>query len=138
MNHVELIGRLTNDPQVRWTSGENQMCVTNYGLAVDRKDKDHTADFLNITVFGKGAEFAEKYFKKGMKVAVVGSIRTGSYTDRDGKKIYTTNIVASEQEFCEKKSEAEAAVQEQPKDEDGFMNVPEDIDEDLPFARPER
>ena len=113
--------------------------VGKYTLAVDRRGKDNEADFIRIVTFGKAAEFASKYFKKGMKVLVTGHIQTGSYTKEDGSKVYTTDIIAEDQEFCEKKqteqSTAEAAAL--PTDADGFMNVPEDVMSELPFAKVE-
>jgi single-strand DNA-binding protein len=109
------------------------LAIARYTLAVDRrfkKDGEQNADFINCVAFGKSGEFAEKYFKKGMKVAVSGRIQTGSYDDKDGKKVYTTDIVIEEQEFCESKGTQESA----PKtDSEGFMNIPEGIGEELPF-----
>lgn len=124
MNVAILMGRLTRDPELRTTT--DGMAITRYTLAVDRMKKDE-ADFINIVTFGKAAEFADKFFRKGMKVAVSGRIQTGSYTGKDGRKVYTTEVVADRQEFCESKSA-------EPKTErpDGFMNIPGD--EDLPFA----
>ena len=130
MNRVDLIGRLTRDVEVKYTQSNEPMCIARFTLAVDRKYKregEATADFINIVAFGKTGEFAEKYFFKGMKVAVCGRIQTGSYTNQEGKKVYTTDIVAEELEFCEKKGDAPA-----PSD-DGFMAVPPNIDADLPF-----
>lgn len=142
MNKVELIGRLTGDPSIRYGTDKNgnQFTAGEYSLAVDRRGSDE-ADFIRCKVFGKAAEFAEKWLKKGMKIAVVGRIVTASYTDRDGKKIYTTDINIEEQEFCESKKENENRQNDVPApaaDADGFMNVPEGIDEDLPFAGPEK
>jgi single-strand DNA-binding protein len=132
MNKVNLIGRLTRDVETRY-SGE--LAIARYTLAVDRrfkKDGEQNADFINCVAFGKSGEFAEKYFKKGMKVAVSGRIQTGSYDDKDGKKVYTTDIVIEEQEFCEGKGTQESAPA--PKtDSEGFMNIPEGIGEELPF-----
>lgn len=137
MNRWIGMGRLTGDPEIR--SSADGMMVGKYTLAVDRRGKDNEADFIRIVTFGKAAEFASKYFKKGMKVLVTGHIQTGSYTKEDGSKVYTTDIIAEDQEFCEKKqteqSTAEAAAL--PTDADGFMNVPEGVMEELPFARPE-
>lgn len=130
------MGRLTGDPEIR--SSADGMMIGKYTLAVDRRGKDNEADFIRIVTFGKAAEFASKYFQKGTKVLVTGHIQTGSYTNKDGQKIYTTDIIAEDQEFCEKKlteqSTAEAAAL--PTDTDGFMNVPEDAMAELPFARP--
>lgn len=145
MNKVELIGRLTKDPDIRYTQGAEPMCIARYTLAVDRRTRrdnqnGQTADFIGCVAFGKGAEFAEKYLHKGMKIAVTGHIQTGSYTDREGRKVYTVDVVAEEQEFCERpaqntencagasKGEAAAA------GGDGFMNIPDGVDEELPFT----
>ena len=139
MNKVILIGRLTKDPEVRYSAGENSMAIGRYTLAIDRPKKDGEdagADFINCVTFGKRAEFAEKYFFKGMKVAVTGRIQTGSYTNKDGVKVYTTDVMVDEQEFCEsKKNEtttAPAATMNIPEDE--FMSIPDGIDEELPFS----
>lgn len=135
MNKVNLMGRLTRDPEVRYTQGENAMAVARYSLAVDRrykKESEQETDFINCVAFNKQGEFAEKYLRKGMKIAISGRIQTGSYTDKDGKKIYTTDIVVEEHFFCESKG----ATQEQPQpttSSDGFMNVPDVPDEELPF-----
>ena len=132
MNKVILIGRLTKDVEVRY-AGET--AVARYTLAVDRKFKregEPTADFINCVAFGKAGEFAEKYFRKGMKVAVTGRIQTGSYTNKEGQTVYTTDIVIEEQEFAESKGQSE----EKPRpstDKDGFMSVPDGIEEELPF-----
>ena len=136
MNKFIGAGRLTADPEIR--SSADGMMVGKYTIAIDRRGKDNEADFIRIVTFGKAAEFASKYFKKGMKVLITGHIQTGSYTKEDGSKVYTTDIIAEDQEFCEKKqteqSTAEAAAL--PTDADGFMNVPEGVMEELPFARP--
>ena len=141
MNKVILMGRLTRDPEARYSQGENAMCVAKYALAVDRKfkrDGEPTADFINCVAFGKIGEFAEKYFKKGTKIAVVGRIQTGSYTNKDGVKVYTTDVVVEEQEFAESKA-ASTQNNESPNnipnisDGDGFMDIPEDVDDQLPF-----
>lgn len=132
MNKVNLIGRLTRDPEIKYT--QNGTCVGRYTIAIDRRhtDGEPAADFISIVAFGKSGEFAEKYMKKGMKIAISGRIQTGSYTNKDGIKVYTTEVVAEEQEFCEGKK-----TQEPQTDEAGFMNVPEG-DDDLPFAQPTR
>lgn len=132
MNKAILMGRLTRDPETRNTNG---LAITRYTLAVDRRYKDENgetgADFLNIVAFGKAAEFADKYFRKGTKVLVNGRIQTGSYTNKDGNKVYTTDIVVEDQEFAESKRDDKP----QPAtNEDGFMNIPEE--EELPFAQP--
>lgn len=131
MNKVNLIGRLTKDVEVKYTQGNEPMCIARFTLAVDRKYKregEATADFINIVAFGKSGEFAEKYFTKGMKVAVCGRIQTGSYKKQDGTTAYTTEVIAEELEFCEKKGDTP---QPAPADE-GFMAVPEGMG-DLPF-----
>ena len=107
MNKVLLCGRLTKDPDVRYSQGENAMAIARYSLAVDRRGKDKEADFINCVCFGKTAEFAEKYLKKGMKILISGRIQTGNYTDKEtGKKVYTTDVVVEEHEFCESKKES--------------------------------
>lgn len=142
MNKVVLMGRLTRDPEIRYSRGENQMAIARYTLAVDRRfqrDGEATADFISCVAFGKGAEFAEKYFRQGMKILITGRIQTGSYTNRDGNKVYTTDVVVEEQEFTESKAASQAAgngkAQPAPgkAGEEGFMNIPEGIDEELPF-----
>ena len=111
MNKVILMGRLTRDPEVRYSQGENSMAIARYSLAVDRRmsrkdagSNEQTADFINIVAFGKSGEFAEKYLHKGMKICVSGRIQTGSYTNKEGQKVYTTDVVAEDQEFCESKN----------------------------------
>lgn len=110
MNKVILVGRLTRDPEIRYTSGQNQTAVGRYTLAVDRRYKkegdEQTADFINCVTFGRGAEFAEKYLHQGTKIAVVGRIQTGSYTNKDGQRVYTTDVVVEEHEFTESKAAA--------------------------------
>ena len=132
MNKVTLIGRVVRDPDVRYIqASENQTAVARYTLAVERRFKregKQTADFINCVAFGKNGEFVEKYLRKGMKIAVFGRIQTGSYTNKDGVKVDTTDIVAEEHEFCESKSSGS-----QPTDDDGFLSVPDGIDEQLPF-----
>lgn len=134
MNNVSLIGRLTRDPEVRYT---NDKAVGRYTLAVDRRyhrEGDATADFINCVVFGKAAEWAEKYLHKGMKLAAVGRIQTGSYTNKDGERVFTTDVIVESQEFVEKKSDSETKSQPAAVDESGFMHIPDGIDEDLPFV----
>lgn len=129
------MGRLTADPQVRYSQGENSTCIARYTLAVDRRGGgEQTADFISIVAFGKSGEFAEKYLHKGTKIVLSGRIQTGSYTNKDGQKVYTTEVVADDQEFCEKKS-AEATGNTESND---FMNLPEGIEDDLPFSQPTR
>ena len=142
MNKVILMGRLTRDPEVRYSQGQTSICIARYSLAVDRrykKDGEQEADFLSIVALGKAGEFAEKYFKKGMKVLVTGRIQTGSYTNKDGAKVYTTDVIAEDQEFTEGKTSAQntqgSSSQPAPAvDEYGFMNIPDGIEEGLPFA----
>ena len=131
MNVVTLVGRLTKDPETRYTQGGT--AVTRYTVAVDRiikRDGEPTADFIPCVAFGKAAEFADKYFKQGMRVAVSGRIQTGSYTNKDGQRIYTTDVSVDRHEFAQSKTEAETPEKE------GFYNVPEGIDEDeIPFNK---
>lgn len=138
MNKVILMGRLTRDPEVRYTQGDNAMAIARYSLAVDRRfkrDGEPDADFINCVAFGKAGEFAEKYLKKGIKIAVVGRIQTGSYTNKDGQKVYTTDVVVEEQEFAESKNSGSSDNnQSASANKDmGFMNIPDGIDEELPF-----
>jgi len=145
MNKVILMGRLTRDPEVRYSQGENAMAIARYTLAVDRRynrNEENTADFINGVSFGKTAEFAEKYYHKGTKIAITGRIQTGSYTNKDGVKVYTTEVVVEEQEFAESKNasqggttgNAQATRTAAPTTgSDGFMNIPDGIDEELPF-----
>lgn len=148
MNKVILMGRLTRDPEVRYTQGNNSMAVGRYTLAVDRrfkKDGEATADFINCVAFGKQAEFAERYFRQGLKVIISGRIQTGSYTNREGRKVYTTDIVVEEQDFAESKGdsgrnsgtktgETTRAAGQLTEDADGFMNIPDGIEEEMPFS----
>ena len=153
MNKVVLMGRLTRDPEVRYSQGENALAIARYTLAVDRRfrrDGEQSADFINCVVFGKSAEFTERYFRQGMRITVSGRIQTGSYTNRDGQKVYTTDVVAEEVEFAESKATSDALRNNsgmgggyQPQAPsapspsgaagDGFMNIPDGIDEELPF-----
>ena len=146
MNKVILMGRLTRDPEVRYSAGENSLAIARYTLAVDRRfkrDGEATADFISCVVFGKQAEFAEKYFRQGIRIVVSGRIQTGSYTNRDGVKVYTTEVVVEEQEFAESKAISDSHVNRsasQPAAPDmadssaeGFMNIPDEIGGELPF-----
>ena len=150
MNKVILMGRLTRDPDVRYSAGESGTSVARYTLAVDRRfnkrDGEATADFISCVAFGRSAEFAEKYFHQGLKVVVTGRIQTGSYTNKDGVRVYTTEVIVEEQEFAESRAESEAnrgafhqsaPSQAAPSPSvdagDGFMNIPDGIDEELPF-----
>jgi single-strand DNA-binding protein len=158
MNKVILCGRLTRDPEVRYSQAAEPMAIARYSLAVDRRrsrsndPNEQTADFINCVAFGKNGEFAEKYLKKGTKMLVTGRIQTGSYTNKDGVKVYTTEVVVEEQEFAESKNAASnsgsyagnsgfsgntgsapAADPAPTAAGDGFMNIPDGIDEELPF-----
>ena len=149
MNKVILMGRLTRDPEVRYSQGDNAMAIARYTLAVDRRfnrnnNDENSADFIGCVAFGRQAEFAEKYLRQGTKIAITGRIQTGSYTNREGQKVYTTDVVVEEQEFAESRAEAEAnraSFQRQSAPSlapsadagDGFMNIPDGIDEELPF-----
>ncbi len=148
MNKVILMGRLTRDPEVRYSQGENALAIARYTLAVDRRgarrEGEATADFINCVAFGRSAEFAERYLRQGTKIVVSGRIQTGSYTNRDGQKVYTTEVVVEESEFAESKANAgtsgESSYQASPVPSpradigDGFMNIPDGIDEELPFS----
>lgn len=135
MNKVILTGRLTRDPEVRYS--QNNTAVARYTLAVDRitRNTEQSADFIRCVAFNKTAEFAETYLRKGIKIAITGHIQTGSYTNRDGQTVYTTDIVVENQEFCESRNASSAAPSTQPSldSSDGFMNIPDGIDEELPF-----
>ena len=142
MNKVILIGRLTRDPEVRYSQGQQSMAIARYSLAVDRRFKrqgdDQTADFINCVAFGKNGEFAEKYLHKGTKIAVTGRIQTGSYTNKDGQKVYTTDVIVEEHEFCESKNQSDNSSgnyvgQQLGGASDGLINIPDGIDEELPF-----
>ena len=148
MNKVILMGRLTRDPEVRYSQGENSLAIARYTLAVDRRfnrrdggGNQQSADFISCVAFGRSGEFAEKYFRKGLKIVVTGRIQTGSYTDREtGKKVYTTDVVVDEQEFAESKAASQGngggyqnAGSNNSTSGDGFMNIPDGIDEELPF-----
>lgn len=128
MNRLTIIGRLTRDPEIRMTQ-DGQTTIARFGIAVDRRGKEQKADFFNVTAFNKTAQFAEKYLKKGTKIAIGGRIQQDEYTNKDGQKVSNVIIIADELEFCEKKQE----VQEEPK-KDGFMPIPDNLDsEELPF-----
>lgn len=141
MNKIILMGRLTRDPEVRYSSGDNATAIARYTLAVDRRfhrEGDPSADFIPCIVFGKGAEFAEKYFRKGIKIALTGRITTGKYTNKEGQTVYTTEVVVEEQEFAESKaaSERSETAYGSPISAgagEGFMNIPDGIDGELPF-----
>lgn len=140
MNKVILMGRLTRDPEVKYSQGESSLAIARYSIAVDRRFKrdgdQQTADFINCVSFGKTAEFAEKYYKQGTKVLVTGRIQTGSYTNKDGQKVFTTEVVVEEQEFAESKAGGSNQTSRPEPSQavgDGFMNIPDGIDEELPF-----
>ncbi len=140
MNKVILIGRLTRDPDVRMIEqGDKQLCITRYTLAVDRRFKregdEQTADFIRCVSFGKTAEFAEKYFKQGTKIAVEGRIQTGSYQNQEGQTVYTTEVVVEQTEFAGSKSDNSAGQQNKPQEnDDGFIDIPDNVDDSgLPF-----
>lgn len=136
MNKVILMGRLTRDPDVRYSNNGNEAnCIARYTLAVDRRFKregDQNADFISCVAFGKAGEFAEKYLHQGTKMVVTGRIQTGSYTNKDGQKIYTTDVVVEEQEFAESKNAGREEEKQNTSDE-GFVNVPDELKDDLPF-----
>ena len=169
MNKVVLMGRLTRDPEVRYSQGENSTAIARYTLAVDRRikrDGEATADFISCVSFGRTAEFAEKYFHQGLRIVVSGRIQTGSYINREGQKVYTTEIVVEEQEFADSKNSSQQGGDNAPQQntasqqpaqqggyrtpqkpvqqggynggsfgmgDDGFMNIPEGLDDELPF-----
>jgi single-strand DNA-binding protein len=147
MNKVILMGRLTRDPEVRYSQAAEPLAIARYTLAVDRRfsrkdagNGEQTADFINCVSFGKTAEFAEKYFKKGIKIAITGRIQTGSYTNKEGAKVFTTEVVVEEQEFAESKNASSGGSyggndRPAPSDADasGFMSIPDGIEGDLPF-----
>jgi single-strand DNA-binding protein len=143
MNKVILMGRLTKDPVVRYSQGESTMAVARYTLAVDRRfkrDEGQTADFIGCVAFGKAGEFAEKYFRKGTKIAVTGRIQTGSYTNKEGQKVYTTDVVVEEQEFAESKANSSADTYQAPSNggagntnNNDFVSIPDGVDDEIPF-----
>ena len=136
MNKVIEIGRLVREPEIRYSQGASSTCIARYTLAVDRKFKQEgqpTADFINCIAFGKLGEFAEKYLHKGVKIAVTGRIQTGSYTNKDGQKVYTTDVVVEEQEFCESKSQSNSQPQAALSNDNSWMNIPDGVEDSLPF-----
>lgn len=142
MNKVILMGRLTRNPDVRYSQGERSIAVARYNLAVDRRGRrsqdsnEQTADFINCVAFDKAGEFAEKYFRQGMRVLISGRIQTGSYTNKDGVKVYTTDVIVEEQKFADSKNASTNNTRPDPSnvDGDGFMNIPEGVDDPgLPF-----
>ena len=137
MNRVIMIGRLVKDPEIRYSQGESSTCIARYTLAVDRKFKQEgqpTADFIKCIAFGKLGEFAEKYLHKGIKISVTGRIQTGSYKNKDGNTVYTTDVVVEEQEFCESKSSNQSQGNDRPQtSSDDFMSIPDGVEDGLPF-----
>ncbi len=147
MNKVILMGRLTRDPDVRYSQGENSMAIARYTLAVDRRgrgsqDGEQQSDFIGIVAFGKAGEFAEKYLHKGTKIAVTGRIQTGSYTNKEGQKVYTTDVVVENHEFVESKNanggggsySGGSSAPSAPDNDEDFMNIPGGIDDQIPFS----
>lgn len=144
MNRVEIVGRIVRDPEVRYSTGNNQMAIARFTVAVDRRfkrDGEPTADFITCKAFGKTAEFIEKYFFKGKRIGLAGRIQTGDYTNKEGNKVYFTEVIADEVEFVDNKSDYENnggssfnnSHSEPKANDDGFVNVPDGIEEDLPF-----
>lgn len=130
MNKVILMGRLTKDPDIRRT--QDGKCIASYTLAVDRRGKSKDADFISCKAWEARGEFAEQYLHKGMKIAVTGHIQTGKYTDKDGKTVYTTDVIVEDHEFCEKKEDGEIPA-EKPAQENDFVTIPKDMQMELPF-----
>ena len=127
---------MTKDPEIRYSQGANTTCIARYTLAVDRKFKQEgqpTADFINCIAFGKLGEFAEKYLHKGTKIAVTGRIQTGSYKNKDGNTVYTTDVVVEEQEFCESKSQSNSQTQPAQSNDNSWLDIPDGVEDSLPF-----
>ena len=139
MNKVVLMGRLTRDAEIRYSQGDNSLAIARFSLAVDRRysknAEEQTADFISCVAFGKTGEFFERFGKKGTKFVIEGRIQTGSYTNKDGQKVYTTDVVVESAEFAESKSAASGNAAPAPNQAagDGFMNIPDGLDEELPF-----
>ena len=136
MNKVVLVGRLTRDPEIRYANNEKNTCTARFSLAINRKFKtngQYEADFPNCVAMGKTAEFVERYFHKGDMIALDGRIQTGSYTNKDGNKVYTTDVFAENVEFAQSKSDSSNSNNNKPSS-DGFMNIPDGIESELPFA----
>ena len=137
MNKVILMGRLTRAPEVRYSQGERSMAIAKYTLAIDRRktqqNSDPGADFINCVAFDRAGEFAEKYFRQGLRVLISGHLQTGSYTNKDGQKVYTTDVIVESQEFADSRRDGSGAGSRGSKDDD-FMNIPDNVeDEGLPF-----
>ena len=138
MNTVILLGRITKDPEIRYSNGENAVAFGSYTIAVDRpvgKGKESITDFINCKVVGKPAEFAEKYLRKGMKIAIEGRIQVDNYKDKDGNNRSTTYVQVSSHEFCESRqnNESSPVPERKASSDDGFMNIPDSLEEELPF-----
>lgn len=136
MNKTILCGRLTRDPEIKYSAGAEPMCIARFTLAVDRRKKQddgQNADFISCVAFGSHGEFFEKYCKQGTKMLIEGHIQTGSYTNKDGRKVYTTDVVVESQEFAESKGSSAPAANISTSSSDGFMNIPDGIEEELPF-----
>ena len=139
MNKIILMGRLTRDPEIRYSQGENSMVIATFSLAVNRRYKregEPEADFFNCTAFGKQAEFVEKYLKQASKILLSGRVQNNNYTNKEGQKVYSVQIMVEELEFAESKGSSDAGTQHQaaPTDNNGFMTIPEGLEEELPFA----
>jgi single-strand DNA-binding protein len=149
MNKIILMGRLTRDPEVRYSQGESSLAIGRFSLAVDRRFKrqgEADADFFNCTAFGKQAEFVEKYLKQGTKILLTGRVQNDNYTNKEGQKVYSVSIIAEEIEFAESKAAAAnnganfnpagfgAEMPEPSQSADGFMNIPTGLEEELPFS----
>lgn len=133
MNKIVLLGRLTRDPEVRYSQGENSMAIARFSLAVNRRYKregEPDADFFNCTAFGKQAEFVEKYLKQGIKILVAGRLENNNYTNKEGQKVYSVQVMVEEIEFAESKSNSAT---EPEQSSNGFMNIPDGLQEELPF-----
>ncbi len=145
MNKVVLMGRLTRDPEVRYAQNESSTAIARYTIAVDRRIKrngEQSADFISCVAFGKSGEWAEKWLHKGIKIAITGRIQTGSYTNKEGQKVYTTDVIIEEQEFAESRaaseSNSQSYQQQQPRQQtsgaDGFMSIPDGEENELPWS----
>ncbi len=135
MNRWVGVGRLTKDPETRYSTGENQTAITRYTVAIDRRSREEPADFISCVSFGRTAEFAEKWFRKGMRIAVEGRIQTGSYKNREGRTVYTTEVVVDNHEFAQSKSEGGMEVDKSTSAGEDFMAVPDGADDaGLPWS----
>lgn len=136
MNKVILVGRLVRDPEIKCTGDDSSLVVAHYTLAINRrykKDREDSADFIRCVAFGKAAQFAEKYLYQGIRICICGRLKTGSYTNRDGRKVYTTDVIVEEQYFTENRKSNELPSMDTKQNSDGFMDVPDGMDEELPF-----